>query len=77
MKILTVLALTLTLVACGSDEAAEAEPTVDAAPTVGKEIADNYNRALDQAREVENQVMEQKRKIEEALTEAEADPNRD
>ncbi len=77
MKIVTVLALALTLVACGSDEAAEAEPSVEAAPTVGKEIADNYNRALDKARDVENQVMEQRRKIDEALNDAEADPNRD
>ncbi len=77
MKILTMVALALTLVACGSDEAAEAEPSVEAAPTVGKEIADNYNRARDQAREVENQVMEQRRKIDEALNDAEADPNRD
>ena len=65
MKILTMLAITLTLVACGSDEAKEAEPTV------GKEIADDYNRAMDQARAVEDQVMQQKQKIDEALKEAE------
>lgn len=66
MKILTMLAMTMALVACGSsDEAAEAEPTV------GKEIADDYNRQLDQARAVEDQVMQQKRKIDEALEAAE------
>jgi hypothetical protein len=65
MKMLTILAIALTLVACGSDESEEAEPTV------GKEIADDYNRAMDKAREVEDQVMEQKRKIDEALAEAE------
>ncbi len=68
MKILTMLALALTLVACGSDDSKEAE---EAAPTVGKEIADDYNRAMDQARAVEEQAMEQKRKIDEALKEAE------
>jgi len=65
MKMLTLLAIALTLVACGSDKSEEAEPTV------GKEIADDYNRAMDKAREVENQVMEQKRKMDEALAEAE------
>lgn len=66
MKILTMLAIALTLVACGSDEARE-----EAEPTVGKEIADDYNRALDEARAVEEQVMEQKKKIDEALKAAE------
>ena len=73
MKIPVVLALALMLVACGSDEAAEAEPSVNAAPTVGKDLADEYIRALDQAREVENQLMEQKQKIDAALQEAEDD----
>ena len=65
MKILTMLAAALMLVACGSDDAAEPKPTV------GKEIADDYNRQLEKARAVEDQVMEQKRKIDEALKEAE------
>lgn len=81
MKILTmiVLALTLTLVACGSDESADdtTEVVEERAPTVGKAIADDYNRAMDRAREVEDKVMEQKRKIDAALNEAENDPNRD
>ena len=65
MKILTMLAVALTLVACGSDESVEAEPTV------GQEIADDYNRAMDKAREVEDQMMQQKQKIDDALKEAE------
>lgn len=65
MKILTMLAIALMLVACGTEEAAEREPTV------GKEIADDYNRQLEKARAVEDQVMQQKRKIDEALAEAE------
>ena len=65
MKILTMLAIALVLVACSSDESEEAKPTV------GKEIADDYNRAMDKAREVENQVMEQKQKIDAALKDAE------
>jgi len=65
MKILTMLAFALTLVACGSDEPEEREPTV------GTEIAEDYNEAMDKAREVENQMMEQKEKIDAALKEAE------
>ena len=71
MKILIMLAITLTLLACGSDESEEAEPTV------GKEIADHYNRAMDKAREVEDQAMEQKQKIDEALQEAEGKVDED
>ena len=81
MKILTmiVLALALALVACGSDESADdaTEVVEERAPTVGKVIADDYNRAMDRARAVEDKVMEQKRKIDAALNEAENDPNRD
>ena len=68
MKFMTTLALALMLVACGSDNSDQA---VEAEPTVGKEIADDYNRAMDQARAVEEQAMEQKRKIDEALNQAE------
>lgn len=65
MKVLTILALVATLAACGSDRSAEEKPTV------GKEIADDYNRQLDDARAVEDQVMEQKRQMDEALKKAE------
>ena len=68
MKFITMLAIALTLVACGSDNSEEAG---EAEPTVGKEIADDYNRALDQARAVEDQAMQQKQKIDEALKQAE------
>lgn len=65
MKILSLIAIALVTAACSSDEPPEREPTV------GKEIADDYNRQLDQARAVEDQAMEQKRKIDEALKAAE------
>lgn len=68
MKFMTMLAIALMLVACGSDNSDQA---VEAEPTVGKEIADDYNRAMDKARAVEEQAMEQKRKIDEALQQAE------
>jgi hypothetical protein len=68
MKVMTMLGIALMLVACGSDESDE---VVEAEPTVGKEIADDYNRAMDKARAVEEQAMQQKRKIDEALEQAE------
>ncbi len=68
MKFMTMLAIALMLVACASDKSDEA---VEAEPTVGKEIADDYNRAMDKARAVEEQAMQQKQKIDEALEQAE------
>ncbi len=68
MKFITMLGIALMLVACGSDKSDEA---VEAEPTVGKEIADDYNRAMDKARAVEEQAMQQKQKIDEALEQAE------
>lgn len=65
MRLVTMLAMIAMLVACSSDRQAEDEPTV------GKEIADDYNRQLDKARAVEEQMMEQKRQIDEALKQAE------
>jgi len=76
MKILAVIGFALTLVACGSDEAAniESEAVEERAPTVGKEIADDLNSSMDRARQVEEQALEQKRKIDAALAEADGDP---
>jgi hypothetical protein len=68
MKFMTMLAVALTLVACGSDQVDE---SVEAEPTAGKEIADDYNRAMEKARAVEDQAMQQKQKIDEALKAAE------
>ncbi len=75
MKILAVIAFALTLLACGSDEAAniESEAVEERAPTVGKEIADEFNSSMDKARQVEEQALEQKRKIDAALAEADGD----
>ena len=68
MKVMTMLGIALMLVACGSDKSDE---VVEVEPTVGKEIADDYNRAMDKARAVEEQAMQQKQKIDEALEQAE------
>ncbi len=68
MKFLTSVAIALALAACGSKELTE---PAKREPTVGKEIADDYNRQLDKARAVEDQAMQQKHKIDEALDAAE------
>jgi hypothetical protein len=39
--------------------------------TVGKEIADDYNRAMQKAQDVEVQLQDQKQRMDEALQEAE------
>lgn len=67
MKFLTIIAMALALAACGSKDRAE---PAEREPTVGKEIADDYNRQLDRARAVEDQAMQQKQKIDEALKQA-------
>ena len=68
MKTLTMIVVAMTFAACGSEKPAEPE---EREPTVGKEIADDYNRQLEKARAVEDQAMQQKQKIDEALKQAE------
>jgi hypothetical protein len=65
MKALIVFAMSLLMFGCSSGDSDVREETI------GKEIADDYNAAMDKAQNVENQVMEQKQKIDEALREAE------
>lgn len=68
MKFLAIVAMAVALAACGSEDRAE---PAEHEPTVGKEIADEYNRQLERARAVEDQAMQQKQKIDEALKQAE------
>ena len=65
MKILLLFATTLMLFGCSSDSSDEREETV------GKEIADDYNRAMQKAQDVEVQLQDSKQRMEEALREAE------
>ncbi len=68
MKILLAVILSMLVFACSSDEPEELE---ERAETIGKEIADDYNQALDRAKEVELKLQEQKEAIDKALEEAE------
>jgi len=63
VKIATYLLTLLFIAGCGS--ASEEE-------TIGKAIADDYNRAMDEAAAVEDQLREQQRQVEDALNEAES-----
>lgn len=65
MKTLLSLIALLALFGCTSDDPEEVSDTV------GKQIADDYNAAMDKARNVENELLEQKRNIDDALQDAE------
>ena len=65
MKILLSLAALLLMFACTAEDAEEARDTV------GQQIADDYNAAMDKARNVEDEVLQQKQKMDDALAEAE------
>lgn len=65
MKILFPLLALLALLGCTSEDSEAVDDTV------GKQIADDYNAAMDKARNVENELLEQKKNIDDALQEAE------
>ena len=62
MKYLMILAMGFFFAGCGSSSNDE---------TVGQEIADDLNEAMDKAREVEDQIMQHKDEIDDALEDAE------
>ena len=68
MKKLILLATSLVLFGCGSGERDERAVREE---TVGKQIADDYNRSMQKARDVEIQLEDSKQRMEEALREAE------
>lgn len=61
MKTLVVVLLSLLMFGCSSGESESREETI------GKEIADDYNAAMDKAQDVEAKLKEQQEKVEEAL----------
>lgn len=74
MKTLLILAISLFVVACSTDErdTAAVRDSADAREeTIGTEIATSLIRPMDKARNVENQVMDQKARMDAALLEAE------
>jgi hypothetical protein len=76
MKALLVLAMLLSIVACSSDERDSAvvrdnsgsrSDSAAREETIGTEIARDLNKPMNRARNVENQVMDQKEKLDAAL----------
>ncbi len=57
----------LAVAGCGGDSGDESEDN----DTVGAEIADDYNRQMDKAADVEAQLLESKQNIDDALEDAE------
>lgn len=68
MKILLLLA-SLTLVACGSSDNDSSDEN-SSGDTVGAEIAEDFNNAMDKAQNVEALSQESKENLDEALEEA-------
>lgn len=62
MKFLMIFAMALFIAGCGGSSSDG---------TVGEEIADDLNEAMDKAREVEDQIMQHKDEIDDAVEDAE------
>ena len=62
MKTMGLILLLLTLCGCSSERVEDAREE-----TVGAEIADDYNRQMQRAREVETQLELQKRELDAAI----------
>lgn len=67
MKSMSLVPLGILLAACGGGDAGQPRE-----PTVGAEIADDYNRQMNEAREVELKLEQQKRELDAAIEAAEA-----
>ena len=73
MKIFSLLVTVLALGACGSGSSDDDRQREE---TVGTEVANDYNRAMDKARNVETLSFEQKDRMDAALEEAEGESKR-
>ncbi len=66
------LAASLAFVACGGSSGDESSER-DSNDTVGAEIAEDYNKAMDKAKDVERQLQEQQKKLDDAVEGVEED----
>ncbi len=66
------LAASLAFVACGGSSGDESSER-DSNGTVGAEIAEDYNKAMDKAKDVERQLQEQQKKLDDAVEGIEED----
>jgi len=66
------LAASLAFVACGGSSGDESSDS-DSNDTVGAEIAEDYNKAMDKAKDVERILQEQQKKLDDAVEGVEED----
>ena len=66
------LAASLAFVACGGSSGDESSER-DSNDTVGAEIAEDYNKAMDKAKDIERQLQEQQKKLDDAVEGVEED----
>jgi hypothetical protein len=66
------LAASLAFVACGGSSDDESSER-DSNDTVGAEIAEDYNRQMDKAKDIERQLQEQQKKLDDAVEGVEED----
>ncbi len=66
------LAASLTIVACGGSSGDESSEK-DSNDTIGAEIAEDYNRAMDKAKDIERQLQEQQKNLDDAVEGVEED----
>ncbi len=66
------LAASLVFVACGGSSGDESDDG-DSNDTVGAEIAEDYNRQMDKAKDVERKLQEQQKNIDDAIEGVEED----
>jgi hypothetical protein len=62
MKLILLISISILAAACGGGE-----PDARREPTAGAEIASDYNRQMNRAREVELQLDQQKRDLDSAI----------
>ncbi len=67
-----ILAACLAIVACGGSSGDESSEK-DSNDTIGAEIAEDYNKAMDKAKDVERQLQEQQKNLDDAVEGVEED----
>jgi len=76
MKTSMLLGLVLALAACDPGTTRTSEDREQREDTVGTEVARDYNKAMDKARNVETLNFENKDRMDAALEEAEGEPQK-
>ena len=68
--LVVMLSMGLMLVGCGGDNSDDESTDSEAGDTVGAEIAEDFNKSMDKAREIEEILQDSKEAIDAAVEEA-------